>query len=321
MRATRDQPDTTIRYLNPDAPRTPTVSTVLGDYDDLLTLGEQPGDSTEDYKQRRARVVGKHDVTILDARDEHGDLDQWDFERNGFTTAAAPEPADDFSDRYDLANDYVPRTVEVVRRALGASRAFSCGFQVRTEETGRGISQASYARFAHSDYGPDYETQFRTVLTHRFEVPEDEAQNCGLCLVGFWAPIDRPAYQDPLCLLDATSTDPQNLPAESVRLLYSGLSLGRMNDDRPLTERIPVPGGDAPALAPIYSPDHRWYFIPDMAPEQALVFKQYDFRPDAASRVCFHNSFRDRFHEDWEDCPGRRSIEVRVLVAFEPDSA
>jgi hypothetical protein len=316
MDVTRDQPGTIVRYIDPEAPRDATVRTVLGEFSELLTMGDTPGDSKEDYKKRRAQVVAKHDVTIRDARDENGGLGAWDFDRNGFTVVGAPEPVADFGDRGLLGKEYVPRVLELARQALGASRAFSVGFQIRTEATGRGTSQASYARFAHSDYGPEYENHFRSVLVHRFGVPEDEARTSGLCCVGFWAPIERPAYQDPLCLLDAASTEPEKLSTQSIRLLYSGLSLGTMNRDRPLEERIPVPGGDAPSIAPIYSPEHEWYFIPDMAPEQALIFKQYDWRPDVLSRVCFHNSFRDRFHEEWSDCPGRRSVEVRVLMTF-----
>lgn len=316
MTVTRDQPDTSIRYVDPDGPRDNTMTTVLGEFHGLLTMGEQPGDSRAEYKKRRARVVASHDVTIHDARGRDGGLGAWDFDRNGFTAVAAPEPVADFTDRGLLAQDYVPRALDVVTQAIGATRAYSVGFQIRTEETGRGTSQASYARFAHSDYGPEYEPQLRRVLAHRFGVPDEEAETCGLCLVGLWAPIDRPAYQDPLCLLDAESVDDDCLADQSIRLIYSGLSLGSMNRDRPLEERIPVPGGDAPSIAPIYSADHRWFYFPDMTPEEALVFKQYDWRTDVESHVCFHNSFRDRFHESWADCPGRRSVEVRILTTF-----
>lgn len=316
MSASRDQADTAVRYLNPDGPRDDNVQTVLGEFSDVLTLGESPGDTKEEYKKRRARVAAEHQLTIFDARDEDGGVDAWDLERNGFTTAEAPEPAADFSDRRMLAKHYVPRVLELVRQTFKASRAFSAGFQTRTEATGRGTSQASYARFAHSDYGPESEPQLRRILSHRYGLSETEAQTRELCCVGFWAPIDRPAYQDPLCLLDAASFDPEKLSEQSIRLLYSGLSLGSLNKDRAIEERIPVPAGDVPALAPIYSPDHRWRYIPDMTPEQALIFKQYDWRKGVASRVCFHNSFRDRFHQDWEDCPGRRSIEVRVFLTF-----
>lgn len=292
------------------------MQTVLGEYSGILTMGEQPGDSKEEYKQRRSRVVARHEVTVHDGHRIDGGLAGWDFERNGFRVIGTPPPAPDYTDLKNLAASYVVDVAGLVADSLGATRAFPVGFQIRTEATGRGTSQASYARFAHSDYGPDYEDQFRSVLEHRFGVPPDEASGCGLCLVGFWAPIERPAYRDPLCLLDASSTGEVPLEEKSIRLLYSGLSLGKLNRDRPIEERIPVPGGDAPTLAPIYSPDHRWVFIPDMTPEQALMFKQYDFRPDAEHRVCFHNSFRDRFHDAWEDCPGRRSIEVRLLVTF-----
>ena len=316
MSVVRDQPETAIRYLDPQAPRDASASTVFGDFDGLLQMGEQPGDSKEEYKQRRAGIAVKHEVTVYDGRQHEGGVDGWDFDRNGLTMANAPEPVADFTDRKLLAETYVPRVLELVKQTLGVSYAFSSGFQIRTETSGRGTGQDSYARFAHSDYGPEYETQIRRVLAHRFDVPEDEAQTRGLCCVGFWAPIDRPAYLDPLCLLDAASIDSDRLPEQSIRLLYSGLSLGRMNRDRPVDERIPVPAGDVPSIAPIYAPDHRWVFFPDMSPDEALIFKQYDFRPDAESRVCFHNSFRDRFHEDWADCPGRRSIEVRILAAF-----
>jgi hypothetical protein len=312
----RDQPGTAIRYLDPNAPRAATMSTPLGEYNEVLAMGELPGDSKEEYKQRRAQVVAPHEVTIRDARQADGGLAGWDFDRNGFTTVRAPEPVDDFGDRALLASDYVPQVEELAKQTLGATRAIGVSYQVRTEATGRGTSQTSYARFAHSDYGPEYEDPFRRMLTHRFGVPEDEAGSCGLCIMGFWAPIERPAFKDPLCLLDAAPTDPARLSEQSIRLLYSGLSLGRMNRDRPIEERIPVPGGDVPALAPIYSPEDQWIFVPDMTPDEALIFKHYDWRPDVASRVCFHSSFRDRFHEDWADCPGRRSIEVRVLLTF-----
>lgn len=92
--------------------------------------------------------------------------------------------------------------------------------------------------------------------------------------------------------------------------------MGSLNRNRPIEERVPAPGADAPALAPIHRPAHRWLFVSDMRPEEALIFKQYDFRTDVTSRVCFHNSFRDRFHDDWQDCPGRRSVEARILLMF-----
>ncbi len=50
---------------------------------------------------------------------------------------------------------------------------------------------------AHSDFGPAFEPLFRNMLVARCGLPEQEAQTCGLCVVNYWAPIDRPAYKDP----------------------------------------------------------------------------------------------------------------------------
>ena len=41
----------------------------------------------------------------------------------------------------------------------------------------------------------------------RFSTAEEEAATCGLCLVNLWAPVQWPAYRDPLALLDGASVD------------------------------------------------------------------------------------------------------------------
>ena len=315
--AVRDQSDTVIRYIDPAAKRNETVSTVLGEFTGLLTLGETAATegSKVAYKERRARIAAPYEITLHDARGQNGSLSAWDFEVNGFIFADAPTPIPDFHNEELLSDDYVPLAVEIVKRATGARRAFSMGHhQVRTEATGRTTSQTSYARFAHTDYGPAFESHLRRLMEGRFNVPRDEASTCGLCLAGFWTPIERPAYKDPLCLLDAQSID---LAKETVPYIYTGISESSLNDsNRSFDEYIPTPAGDAPAVAPIFSSAHRWIYAPDMTPDEAVVFKQYDMRPNATSKVCFHSSFRDRFHEDWQDCPGRRSVEVRVLLTF-----
>lgn len=313
MQTNRDQPDTLLRYFNREIPRDETVCALGVDYTNLLTLGEVPGGSKEDYKRRRDRVVSRHYVTVLDAGCNR-DVASWEFEVNGFTFVAAPLPIDNFHSRQEVRSEYGPRIFELARTTTGASRAFLIGQQVRTEQTGRGMSSDSYARFAHSDYGPEFEPLFRRLLSDRYGFSKNEASHCGLCLAGFWAPIDRPAYKDPLCLLDCTSVD---LEKDMVRYIYQYQDERNVVSKRPPEERIPIPAQDAPAIAPAYSPNHRWYFRPDMSPEEGVVFKQCDFRKIEGARACWHSSFHDRFHDDWDRCPGRRSIEIRLLLTFE----
>lgn len=182
----RDQAETLIRYINPEVPRDETASTFLGEYTGFLTLGETPGGSKADYKKRRARIVEPHEMTIRDARGhQNADLDSWDFELNGFTVARAPAPVADFQDRDLRVRQYLPRALDLVKETTGARHAFLIGQQIRTEATARGTSQSSYARFAHSDYGPEYEPQLRRVLAARYGISEAEARSCGLCCAGF----------------------------------------------------------------------------------------------------------------------------------------
>ena len=308
MQTNRDQPDTQLRYFSADIPRDEFVSALGVEYTGLLTLGETKSGSKENYKKRRERVVSQHPVTVHNAGDR-----SWDFEVNGFTFAPASAPIEDFKDRTRVSDEYAPRVFELIKTKTGANQVFLIGQQVRTEQTGRGVRSDSYARFAHSDYGPEFEPLFRRVLTGRYGFSKAEAESCGLCVAGYWAPFDRPAYKDPLCLLDCTSVD---LEKEMVRYVYHFQVSQNVSSKRSIEEHIPIPAGDAPAIAPIYSPNHRWYFRPDMSPEEALIFKQYDFRENVEAQACWHNSFHDRFHDEWDNCPGRRSIELRLLLTF-----
>ena len=42
-----------------------------------------------------------------------------------------------------------------------------------------------------------------------------------------------------------------------------------------------------------YSPSHRWYYFPKMAPEQALLLKTYDSQTDGRARFMGHSAFED----------------------------
>ena len=48
---------------------------------------------------------------------------------------------------------------------------------------------------------------------------------------------------------------------------------------------------------------------------QVLLFKQYDTRPGVATGT-FHNSFPDPFHLQDQNCPERKSVELRILLTF-----
>ena len=178
--------------------------------------------------------------------------------------------------------------------------------------------------YAHTDYGPENEAQFREVLEHRYGMEHFEAQTCGLLVVNLWCPVENPAYRFPLALLDGSTIDVEQeciryqLPLEFDNGYNYQVETKGLKHARPYKERVPQAAKDAPALSPIYNPKHRWVYLPDMGTHEAVIFKQFDFRRNAKCRATFHSAFVDKYHNDWAECPGRRSVECRVILTFDP---
>jgi hypothetical protein len=113
-------------------------------------------------------------------------------------------------------------------------------------------------------------------------------------IVQVWRPINVPAQRSPLALCDASTL---------------------ADDDLILTElqyehRI----GEIYHLG--YNPAHRWFYFPDMQPEEALVFKVYDSVTDGRARYTAHGAF---VHPSAPStAPPRQSIEVRTMTFFPP---
>jgi hypothetical protein len=60
-----------------------------------------------------------------------------------------------------------------------------------------------------------------------------------------------------------------------------------------------------------YNPNHRWYYIPEMRTDEALLLKCYDSATDGRTRFGPHTAFIDPTTP--ADAPLRESIELRTL--------
>uniref|UniRef100_A0A7S1L6T4 Uncharacterized protein n=1 Tax=Alexandrium catenella TaxID=2925 RepID=A0A7S1L6T4_ALECA len=312
-----------MRFFRRDAPRADVE--VLGRlYSGVVQVGAQ----VDGQRTKPSDYFERHKTTIVDARTHlRAGKAAWSFERNGFCYIKRPEyEFEDHAsqDRKRVDAEFGPRVCEAVRRAVGARRAFWLSHQRRAEDGG--FAERPAVDFSHADYGPEYEEQLRRVLASRYGLPEREAGSCGLCLVNLWAPVGNPAYRNPLALLDGSTVDMEQdtvpwilHPSVDNGYGYFQEAMGEGQHARPQMERVPQAAKDAPALAPLHSARHRWVFLSDMTPEEAVIFKQYDFRSAAACKATFHSAFADQFHKDWKACPGRRSIECRVILTFDPE--
>jgi hypothetical protein len=76
----------------------------------------------------------------------------------------------------------------------------------------------------------------------------------------------------------------------------------------------PIEGEEQMAAATIfhYSPAHRWWYFPDMGPDEVIFIKFYDSDHGKAWR-CPHTAFRDNTRPDARP---RRSMEFRAMAYF-----
>ncbi|RDW69890.1 hypothetical protein BP5796_08287 [Coleophoma crateriformis] len=141
-------------------------------------------------------------------------------------------------------------------------------------------------------------------------------------IVNVWRPIENPASDFPLAVIDGRSMDASDFV--KVDLLYPKES-DRLGEVRPdpnsasSTEGYEVKG-EVYNIAP--NEKHRFYYMKDMTPDEVLFIKCFDSRSRQMTgektdiaHGSGHTAFRDPLTP--ADAPGRQSIEVRCLVFYE----
>ena len=111
-------------------------------------------------------------------------------------------------------------------------------------------------------------------------------------IINVWRPVAYPTRDWPLALGDARTFETQDLIA---------------------TEQIfPHRTGETYGVA--YNPAQYWHYVPDLAPDEAILIKCWD--SDAAvARFTPHSAFQDPTTPP--DTAPRQSIEFRVIAFFD----
>jgi hypothetical protein len=236
---------------------------------------------------RRANTAFQ-DVTVLDARARlaAGDID---LDTTGFTLTGSKSKVTDFRDEDEVAKLYYPEMQDLICRVSGANRAFVRGHLIRTEKP---IDfNDGYSRFVHCDYNIRRREEMSLELLERDGVsPQD---NWEYVWYNTWQPFDHQVQNNPLAVIDWDS-----LPMKDViDYYYTGRGL------------------DSLVAAPVYSPDHQFWYFSKMETDEVLVITQMDGRPGNAV-YCPHTAFDVL---DAIDPLPRRSIETRLMAVFEKE--
>lgn len=245
-------------------------------------------------ERHRSRMPAEsHHMPLYDMRAVR---DRLSFDRNGFLLVERPTEAGDLRDPAQVASHYLPEVERLVMELTGADKTICFGQMYRSDATG--TTEGSQPAFAaHVDYGDRTVRQFtRDILG------EEEAERWlrrRYMLINVWRPVVE-VRRSPLALVDASTVRAEDLVVSEVR--------GGLGDP----DRATLYG-----YRLIHNPAHRWFHVPRMQPDEAMVFKLFDSDPDRVQWTG-HLAFNDPAAPP--DAPPRESIEVRT-ISFMPEGS
>ena len=111
--------------------------------------------------------------------------------------------------------------------------------------------------------------------------------------INVWRPIRGPVERSPLALADASSVQQEDLIA---------------------TDQI-FPDWVGEIYNVAHAPSERWYYAPQMAPDEVLLIKGWDSLDDGHARFTPHGAFH--LSETRANAPARESIYLRTFVVVE----
>jgi hypothetical protein len=256
----------------------------------LAPMADKPMNLAYDPPPGVARSTGTpepHRMTIYDARPVAGSLS---LDGEGLAIVEHRSAVKDFYDEDELRRVYYPEAERLVAEVTGAARVRVFDHTIRRRVLG-GVDRSpgtprQPVTSVHNDYtvksGPQrvrdlMEDEADELLRHRFEI------------VNVWRPIRGPLRDAPLAVCDATSVAFTDFVSSD--LVY--------RDRTGETYRVR------------YNPAHRWFYVPEMRVDEAILIKCYDSAQDKA-RFTAHSAFEDPTAP--KDVLPRESIELRTLA-------
>src|SRR5215510_13515427 len=258
----------------------------------LSPMAEKPMNLAYDPPPGMPRSTGvqePHVMRIHDARPVAGRLT---LDDQGLALVEHRSAVKDFYDEDELRRVYYPEAERLVAEQTGADRVLVFDHTIRRRVSG-GIDRApgtprQPVTSVHNDYtlrsGPQrvrdlMGEEAEELLRHRFEI------------VNLWRPIRGPLRDAPLAVCDATSVAFADFVASD--LVY--------RDRTGETYRVR------------YNPAHRWFYVPEMRADEAVLIKCYDSAEDGRARFSAHSAFEDSTAPaDMLPC---ESIELRTLIS------
>ncbi|HLG85236.1 MAG TPA: CmcJ/NvfI family oxidoreductase [Bradyrhizobium sp.] len=216
---------------------------------------------------------------------------EFSLDREGFRLVRHPTVVRNFYDDEEVRRVYYPAAEAFLKATLKADRVVIFDHTVRKRVEGsadiRGAGPRQPATRVHVDQTA---TSGANRVREHLGDEADELLKGRVQVINLWRPIRGPLRDTPLAMLDGTTVKESDLVASD--LIY--------------------PNRSGETYSVKYSPDHRWFYFPEMTPDEAILLKCYDSATDGRTRFGPHTAFVDPTTP--ADAPPRESIELRTLV-------
>jgi hypothetical protein len=260
----------------------------------LAPMAERPRNYTFDPPPGVPRSNSQrepHTVAIHSARPIAADVS---LDGEGFAVLHSPSAVRDFWDEDEIRHVYYPEVERVLAEATGASKVFIFDHTLRRRVRGVADRAAGAPRQPATGVHVDHTATSGPQRVRDFFGDDAERLLRGrVQVINLWRPIRGPLRDAPLAVCDASSVAARDLVPSD--LVYKH----RVGETYGVT----------------YNPAHRWFYVPEMQPDEALLLKCYDSATDGRARFAPHTAFEDPTAP--ADAPPRESIEIRTLVFHE----
>jgi hypothetical protein len=246
--------------------------------------------------------TGSYESHTVPIRNGRSVQDTFRTDIQGFEILRHSSTVADFTDKAEVDAVYLPEVIAFIKERTGADEVVTRGAVLRRSAAPAEHASHPQAALVHIDYGPEG-ADMTAARVYAEQFPDGPGYSRALA-TSFWRVFSPPPQDWPLALCDFRSLrDHEGLPNQ----LYF---VDRIPDD-PLAEvdesKMITSGSEF-----VYSPDHVWWYFPDMTRDEILFFVFHDSDHRRAWRV-LHSAFRD---STVEDAVLRHSIEVRSLAFF-----
>jgi hypothetical protein len=257
-------------------------------------MAERPRNYTFDPPPGVPRSNSERESHIVGIRDARPAAAEVSLDREGFAVLQGASAVQDFWDEDEVRRVYYPEVQRAIAEATGASKVFIFDHTLRRRVRGAADRVPGTPRQPATGVHVDHTATSGPQRVRDFFGDEAEHLLRGrVQVINLWRPIRGPLRDAPLAVCDAGSVASGDLVPSD--LVYQN----RVGETYGVT----------------YNPAHRWFYVPEMQPDEALLLKCFDSKTDGRARFAPHTAFEDPTAP--ADVLPRESIEIRTLVFHE----